>query len=89
MARIISAIQIATLNKDMVMGNGETIPTGSEVIIIPQTLASAVLADGEKTLAEILEEWKETLAAYQTELIRLADRVTAMQLTGMEGEANE
>lgn len=83
---IISSLQIAILEKDFVAQDGSVIPKGTSVVLVPQTLAAAVIVESGKSLAELWssisrtdhghEGYANALAGYQKELIQLADRVT-------------
>lgn len=82
--QIFSSLQIATLQEDFVAQDGKTIPKGTPVVLIPQTLAAAVIVEDGKSLAELWgaisktdhghEDYATALAGYQAELIRNAER---------------
>lgn len=89
--KFLSSLQTATLERDILDANGRVIaPCGSVIVILPQTVAGAVLVENGKTLAELWpsvsrnghshEEYEILLANYQAELIRLVDRLTAAEL---------
>ena len=87
--QIISSLQIATLQQDFVAQDGSVISAGTSVVLIPQTLAAAVIVENGKSLADLWpsisktdhghEDYATALAAYQKELILLADRLTRLE----------
>lgn len=90
-ARVLSSLQIAVAQQDVVDDNGKILArAGDAIIIVPQTVSQAVLVEKGRTLAEAWptisrvghghEDLEGALASYQAELIRLADRITKMKL---------
>lgn len=79
----------ADLKRDLAINGGQTIKAGTRVLLLPQTTAQSVRVPGNMNLAEAWESLskdghthpddQETLAGYQTELIRLSDRLTAIE----------
>lgn len=89
--KFLSSLQTATLDRDILDNNGKVIAEkGSVIVILPQTVAGAVVIENGKTLAELWpdvskkghqhEDYEKLLADYQAELIRLADRLTKAEL---------
>lgn len=60
--------------------DGTVIPKGTVVVLVPQTLAAAVILEGGKSLAEILPSYAAALAGYQAELVRLTSRETSVEM---------
>lgn len=87
--QIISSLQIATLQEDFVAQDGSVIPKGTPVVLVPQTMAAAVIVENGKSLADLWssisrtdhghEGYATALAGYQKELIVLADRLTKLE----------
>lgn len=96
--RIISALQVATLPEDITLADGSNLAKGSQVVLVPQTLAQAVLVENSTTLAEVWPQISRAghghadmnlvLADCQKEVIRLSDRLTAFELAQNQGEEN-
>ena len=89
--KFLSSLQAISLEKDILNSDGKVIATrGSNVIILPQTVAQAVLVENDKSLAELWptvskidhghEEYSNILADYQAQLVRLADRITQAEI---------
>lgn len=87
---IISSLQVVTLQDDFVANDGTVIPKGTELFLIPQTLAAAVIVEGRKSLAELWpsisktdhthDDYAAALAGYQAELIKLTNRATSSEM---------
>lgn len=79
-ANVLSGLAAVILQKDFARKDGTLIPAGSEAVFLPQTIAQAVVMEDGSTLDEAVAGLRGSLLEYQTELVRLADRITAMQL---------
>lgn len=95
--KILCSLQTAVAEKDVRDDNGNLLAKAGEIIVIlPQTAAQAVLVEKDKTLADIWPEisfsdhghpgFEEALAGYQAELIRLTNRITALESEKIKGE---
>lgn len=94
---IISSLQIVTLENDFVAKDGTVLSQGTELFLIPQTLAAAVIVEGRKSLAELWpsvsktdhghEDYATALAGYQAELIRETERTQKAETRLAELEA--
>lgn len=95
--KILCSLQTAVLEKDARDDNGKIIAkAGDTVVILPQTAAQAVLVEKDKSLADVWPELcrtnhnhpglEEALAGYQAELIRLTNRITALEPEKNTGE---
>jgi len=89
MSGVISGLLRFTADKDYKNAAGKTlVKAGETVVIIPQTMASAVVMANGKTLTQALAsledsvsghshaDYETALAGYQTQLTRLANRLT-------------
>ncbi len=95
--KVLSSLQTAILENDLRDDGGSLMAkAGETVVILPQTVAAAVLAEGDKTLAEVWPtisrtdhahaDLEEALAGYQAQLIRLTRRVTELETANKNGE---
>lgn len=88
---IFSGIQTTILDNDLLDADGMVIaPKGSRIYISPQVLDATVITEDDQTLRSVLLEMRSALSGYQAELIRLADRITQMQIDNLSnnGEQN-
>lgn len=70
-----------TLPADVVMDSGETLPAGTEVLLVPQTTAASVLVDGGHSLADILPAMNTNVVDASGQVARLTDRLTQTEIT--------
>ena len=89
--KFLSSLQTATLDRDILDDKGNVVAgKGSVVVILPQTVAGAVVVENGKTLADLWpeigrkdhkhENYEKLLADYQAELIRLSDRLAKAEI---------
>lgn len=83
--KILSSLQTVVLDKDVLAVDGSVLAKkGTTAILLPQTVAAAVVVENGKTLAELWgtisktdhghESYAVALTDYQAELIRMAER---------------
>lgn len=80
---------LTTLERDLALDDGTTLPAGTEVLLLPQTTAHSVRVPGRKSLAEAWDTLSKTghahpedqrnLADYANQLLRYADRLAALE----------
>lgn len=70
---------LVTLEGQLTLGNGTVLPAGSEVMLLPQTTAASVAMGNDTTLADVWPHMATGLAGYAGELLRYADRLTAVE----------
>ncbi len=96
--RIVSQYTFVVLEKPLTLPTGEVLPAGTKVMFAPQTTAHSVRVPGAKSLLEAWDDLSKTghehsdlqatLATYQAELARMADRLTKQELlTAQNGHA--
>lgn len=90
--KILCSLQTAIAEADVRDDTGKLLAkAGDTLVILPQTVAGAILVEPGKTLAELWPTlsrtdhthngFAEALAGYQAELIRLSQRVMNLELT--------
>lgn len=80
---------LTTLERDLTLDDGTTLPAGTEVLLLPQTTAHSVRVPGNQSLAEAWDtlskaghahpEDQRNLADYEAQLLRYAERLTALE----------
>ncbi|WP_300786054.1 hypothetical protein [uncultured Desulfovibrio sp.] len=88
--RLLAYLNIIQCERELTLPDGTRLPPGTQVLLLPQTTAENVLV-GETSLAEHLaglapaahghEDLETALAGFQTQCARLAERVTALELS--------
>ena len=87
--RILSQYFSTVIEKDLLL-DGEVIPAGTSILFAPQTTAHSVRVPGEQSLLEAWPklskeghshiEYEKILSGYQTEMIKMLDRLTKIEL---------
>lgn len=78
---LLSHNMLGTLQHDLTLANGKTVPAGTTVLILPETMASCVLTPENTSLAEAwssLSREGHTHAEifdFSAQLIRLSERI--------------
>lgn len=96
--KFLSSLQTAVLDKDVLAADSSVVAKkGTTVILLPQTVAAAVVVEDGKTLAELWgtisktdhghEDYATALAGYQAELIRETERTQKAETRLAELEA--
>lgn len=90
---------VCTLDKELVLQNGQTLAKGTTVLMLPRTVASCVLIEGteegkELTLADMLpkyslqghvhEDDQANLAEYAEQLLEYSNRLSAVELNNVD-----